>query len=94
MSRLKTPDPDLTLIGNTWRHFAFGEPLMAPVDGFQITRDRFDQALVRYLPIARALDEVGYTHDEAWAYLADAAPWAVDLVGVQRDNALGVDNCN
>lgn len=82
MSRFKTPAPDLTLVGNTWRHFAFGEPLIGPLARYEITRGQFDAALAMYVPVSQALEQAGYTNDQAWAYLTDVAPWAVDLIGV------------
>ena len=81
MTRQKQPDPDLVLVGNLWRHFAFGEPVNEP-SGVTLTREQFDAALARYVPIADALSERGYTLDDAWAYTQHEAPWAVDLVGV------------
>lgn len=81
MSRPKQPEPDLVLVGNLWRHFAFGEALNAPTE-ITLTREQFDAALARYVPIAEALSEMGYTADQAWAYTQAEAPWAVGLVGV------------
>lgn len=81
MSRMKLSNPGVALIANTWAHFAFGEPLMAPVAGYQITRQQFDAALTKFEPIDDALAYAGYAHDQAWIYLGDVAPWAVQIVG-------------
>ena len=82
MTRMKFDHPGVALIDNAWKHFAFGEPLAVPVEGYQITREQFDMVLNKFKPISDALEWNGYTRDQAWDYLAHEAPWAVDLVGV------------
>lgn len=92
MSRMKFDHPAVALIDNTWKHFAFGEPLMAPIDDYQITREQFEMVLNKFHPIAQALEWNGYSHDQAWAYLAHVAPWAisVEVVGCHALSAEGL----